>query len=259
MRISPYHPRAESLRIREKIVEGFRRGLVVLEGLAAHGRGEAFDYLIGEKTTRFAKRATRAAAAMMLMAEHPVISVNGNTAALVPGETVELARITGSNIEINLFHKTEKRLRRIARRLKAHGAKKVLGTEKEFFMRIPEVHSQRRVVDKRGIAKADVILVPLEDGDRTEGLKKLGKKVIAIDLNPLSRTARSAHITIVDNITRAMPLLIKECRALKGLSFEKIKKILESYDNEKNLRDSLAIMLRGLKRSTQELIRTSLK
>ena len=48
----PYnHPRAGSLHIREMLVEGLRNGIVAHEGLIAHGRGEAFDYLIGEKTT----------------------------------------------------------------------------------------------------------------------------------------------------------------------------------------------------------------
>ena len=33
------HPRAKSLLIREKLVEGFDKGLVAKEGLLAHGRG----------------------------------------------------------------------------------------------------------------------------------------------------------------------------------------------------------------------------
>ena len=45
------HPRAVSLRIREMLVDGLKDGLVVEEGLIAYGRGETFDYLIGEKTT----------------------------------------------------------------------------------------------------------------------------------------------------------------------------------------------------------------
>ena len=38
-------------------------------------------------------------------------------------------------------------------------------------------------------------------------LVKMGKKLITIDLNPLSRTAQTAHITIVDELTRCLPLL----------------------------------------------------
>ena len=50
-------------------------------------------------------------------------------------------------------------------------------------------------------------MVPLEDGDRTKALRKAGKIVITFDLNPLSRTAETANITIVDNVTRAVDLL----------------------------------------------------
>src|SRR3972149_519613 len=49
------HPRAKSLYIRERLVHGFDDGLVAKEGLMAHGRGEAFDYLLGEKTSKYAQ------------------------------------------------------------------------------------------------------------------------------------------------------------------------------------------------------------
>ena len=52
--IPPNHPRAKSLHIRELLVAGFKDGLVVPEGLIAHGRGEAFDYLLGEHTSEAA-------------------------------------------------------------------------------------------------------------------------------------------------------------------------------------------------------------
>ena len=39
-------------------------------------------------------------------------------------------------------------------------------------------------------------------------LRKAGKTVITFDLNPLSRTAHTANITIVDNVIRAIDLLI---------------------------------------------------
>ena len=61
MKISSSHPRLESLRIRERLVWGIKRGLTHQAGLLAHGRGEAFDYLLGEKTQRFAKKAIEAA------------------------------------------------------------------------------------------------------------------------------------------------------------------------------------------------------
>ena len=52
MNIPKSHPRFISLSIREKIVRGYNDGLVAKEGLLAHGRGEAFDYLVGEKTSK---------------------------------------------------------------------------------------------------------------------------------------------------------------------------------------------------------------
>ena len=78
------HPRAKSLLIREKLVNGFDNGLVAKEGLLAQGRGEAFDYLLGEKTGKAAKHAIKAAAAQLLLADMPVISVNGNKQHYVP-------------------------------------------------------------------------------------------------------------------------------------------------------------------------------
>jgi 4-phosphopantoate--beta-alanine ligase len=59
-------------------------------------------------------------------------------------------------------------------------------------------------VDRAGILAADVCLVPLEDGDRTEALRRVGKRVISIDLNPLSRTSRFADLPIVDELMRAL-------------------------------------------------------
>ena len=67
------HPRAKSLYTREMLVNGFRRGLVVPEGLIAHGRGEAYDYLLGERTTETAQHAIKAAAAILLLSNRPVI------------------------------------------------------------------------------------------------------------------------------------------------------------------------------------------
>jgi len=245
--VSPDHPRAKSLKIREKLAEGFRMGLVVPEGLAAHGRGEAFDYILGERTTEEARDAIDAAAAMLLLAKKPVISVNGNVAALVPGEMVELSRILNAKLEVNLFHGSKERYKAIAEHLVKHGAREVLGAEEEFSTTIDEVHSDRRRVDSRGIAIADVVLVPLEDGDRTEALKRLGKKVIAIDLNPMSRTALAADVTIVDNIVRASPLLIETVERMSAKSEKELKRVLENFDNSANLKKILEFMSKRLK------------
>jgi len=93
LNIPKSHPRFVSLSIREKIVKGYNDGLVAKEGLLAHGRGEAFDYLVGEKTSKTAKAAIKAAAVKLLSAQNPVISVNGNVAALCPKEIVQLANV----------------------------------------------------------------------------------------------------------------------------------------------------------------------
>jgi 4-phosphopantoate---beta-alanine ligase len=238
--IPPAHPRAKSLYTREMLVNGFRRGLVVPEGLIAHGRGEAYDYLIGERTTKIAQRAIRAAAAMLLLSKRPVISVNGNTAALCPDTVVELAKVTGAAIEVNLFYGAEEREMAIKAELEMHGAKEVLGVASAASARIPELQSQRRRVDPHGIYIADTVLVPLEDGDRAEALLRINKKVIAVDLNPLSRTSRAANITIVDNVVRAMPALVQAAWKLR--SSKSLKKIINNFDNNKNLLESLKII-----------------
>ena len=234
------HPRAKSLYIREMLVNGFKRGLVVPEGLIAHGRGEAYDYLIGEHTTKTAQRAIEAAAATMLLSRRPVISVNGNTAALCPNTAVELAGVAGAAIEVNIFYRTEEREKAIKAELELHGAKNVLGVGSKASARIPELQSERRRVDPDGIYAADTVLVPLEDGDRTEALIKMNKSVITIDLNPLSRTSRAANITIVDNVVRAMPALVEAVRKLRGTT--SLKKITDNFDNNKNLQESLKII-----------------
>ena len=242
--IPPGHPRASSLYTREALVDGYRRGLVAAEGLIAHGRGEAYDYLIGERTTKTAQRAARAAAATILLSRRPVISVNGNAAALCPNEIVQLAKVTDAAIEVNLFYRTKERERAIKAELERHGAENVLGVDERASATIPELQSERRRVDPDGIHSADTVFVPLEDGDRTEALVKMGKKVITVDLNPLSRTAKAAHITIVDNITRAMPAIIGAAREIKG--GRSLKKIVDGFDNKKNLRESAEIIRRGV-------------
>ncbi|MDQ5876613.1 MAG: phosphopantothenate/pantothenate synthetase [Thermoproteota archaeon] len=222
------------------LVNGFRRGLVVPEGLIAHGRGEAYDYLIGERTTKTAQLAIEAAAATMLLSSRPVISVNGNTAALCPNNAVELAKVAGAAIEVNIFYRTEEREKAIKAELELYGAKNILGVGSKASARIPELQSERRRVDPDGIFAADTVLVPLEDGDRTEALIKMNKKVITIDLNPLSRTSRAANITIVDNVVRAMPALVEAARKLSGTT--SLKKITDNFDNNKNLQESLKII-----------------
>lgn len=239
------HPRAGSLMTREKLVKGFKRSIVAAEGLIAHGRGEAFDYLLGERTPEPAQGSVRAAAAMLLLSKNAVLSVNGNAAALCPKEIVELAQVTGAKIEVNLFYRTEKRELAIKKELEKHGAERVLGVGRRASAKIPELSSERRRVDPEGIFAADTVFVPLEDGDRTEALSKMGKSVITVDLNPLSRTARAADITIVDNLVRAMPALVEKARTLKGKDERTLQQLIELFDNDENLTQSLDIIRGG--------------
>lgn len=240
------HPRLKSLYTREQLVNGFRNGLVVPEGLIAHGRGEAFDYMIGERTTEVALVAAKAASSTLLLARYPVISVNGNVAALCAKQIVELSNVTGAAIEVNLFYRTPEREIAIKKELKRNMAKAVLGVGFKASARIPGLQSQRKLVDPDGVYKADALLVPLEDGDRTEALVKMGKTVITIDLNPLSRTARAAHITIVDNIIRAIPEMIIAARQLRGEDRITMSKIIKEFDNKTNLAESLKIIQSGV-------------
>jgi 4-phosphopantoate---beta-alanine ligase len=237
------HPRLKSLLVRDKLVSGFERGLVVAQGLIAHGRGEAFDYLLGEQTTRTARGAITAGSAQLLLARHPVISINGNVAAICAKEIVELSKVTNAVLEVNLFYRDEKRERSIERELINNGAGKVYGVGSRGSARIPELHSERRRVDPDGIYLADVVIVPLEDGDRAEALVKMGKKIIAIDLNPISRTSRVAQITIVDNIIRVLPTMVSIARELRSLADEAtLTKIIKEFNNKKNLEQSLRIL-----------------
>lgn len=246
------HPRALSLQIRKKLSEQWMRGVVTSSGLIAHGRGEAFDYLLGERTSEAAVDATSAAAALLLTAQHPIISVNGNVAALAAEDIVRLSDVTGAKIEVNLFYRLDEREQAIEKLLKTAGANDILGVGNDASAVIPELRSERRRVDPDGILIADTVLVPLEDGDRTEALLRMQKQVIAIDLNPLSRTAQKASITIVDNITRATPRLVEAARELKRQDLRNSRKILKSFDNKENLSRSISLIRQRLSKIADE-------
>jgi 4-phosphopantoate--beta-alanine ligase len=238
------HPRYLSLLAREKLVTGFKKGLVASEGLIAHGRGECFDYLLGESTTGSARVAINVASAMLLLARYPVISVNGNVTALCVDQVCGLNRsLENSAVEINLFYYTKEREKLISEEFKKYGLTRIFGIEPENLVSIPELESNRRLVDRDGISKADVVFVPLEDGDRTMALKRMDKQVVTVDLNPLSRTSLSSDITIVDNIVRVIPQLI-ECVEYHGKhsSENDLKDLIESFDNLNGLREALEVM-----------------
>jgi 4-phosphopantoate--beta-alanine ligase len=244
------HPRYESLMTRHRIEEGVEKGITSQQGLIAQGRGEAFDYLLGERTTDSADDAERAAAAQLLLAEHAVLSVNGNVAALVPGEIVDLADATGADIEVNLFHRTDERIKAITDHLREHGAGAVKGLTADA--RIPGLTHERAKVDADGIGDADVVVVPLEDGDRAEALAAMGKTEIVIDLNPQSRSAQAAAIPVIDNIIRAIPNITAHAGDLRGRPREQLEAIVDDFDRKRALKAAERTIRGGLVRREQQ-------
>ena len=220
------HPRKQSLLFREKIAEAGKEGLIAPVAAIAHGRGEAFDYLLGEKTIDSAKKAIMLAAKLLLSAKHPVISVNGNTAVLAKDDLIKLAKELNCPIEINIFYRTEDRIEKLYNFLQNDEGVTILGKNPDSL--IPNLSSERAKSSKDGIFSADVVFVPLEDGDRCEALIKMSKKVIAVDLNPFSRTARTATLTIVDNVTRAVKLLVGDVIEIKN---KKLDTAVNSINN----------------------------
>ena len=233
------HPRYESLLLRDKVKNAFLDGYLADSGMIAHGRGETFDYLLGEKTVPAAEEAMKAAVASLLLAEHPVLSVNGNTTALAIDEVIELAKSTDSRIEINLFYRTEERVDKITKLFKDHGYEDILGTNYDDLYYFDKITNPRATASRQGIYIADVILVPLEDGDRAELLKEAGKKIICIDLNPLSRTSKMSDISIVDYVVRAIPEMTRLASEYKTKDEDFLLKIVNDFNNGENLKDSL--------------------
>ncbi len=243
-KIPESHPRYTSLMTREKISQAMKNGIVHETGLIAHGRGEAFDYLLGEKTIPQANIAEKVAAAALLCAKNPVISVNGNVVSLVAEDCISLTESISAKLEVNLFHRTEERIEKISKELSNYGAKNVYGQKADA--KIPGLEHDRALCDREGIFSADVVLVSLEDGDRCQALRDMGKTVIAIDLNPLSRTARTASITIVDNVTRAISNIEKWVNELKKFDKNELNNLVEMWDNERNLSEMVSFISKRL-------------
>ncbi|MBA2868266.1 4-phosphopantoate--beta-alanine ligase [Methanococcus maripaludis] len=247
MMVPESHPRYKSLLNRDRIVEAFESGVLAKGGMIAHGRGETFDYLIGESTTDIALNSIKVSAALLVLAENPVISVNGNSVALAKDEFVELAKELNGKIEVNLFYRTTEREEKIKDVFESdiENGIVLLGID-NADKQIPGIDHLRGKVSESGIYTSDVVLVPLEDGDRAEALVKMGKTVIAIDLNPLSRTARKSTISIIDELTRCIPLITEYVREYKKIDSTELLKIVENYDNEENLRNILNLISKRL-------------
>ncbi|CDG65278.1 4-phosphopantoate-beta-alanine ligase [Methanobacterium sp. MB1] len=244
----PNHPRYQSLLLRDKMANAYKEGILADTALIAHGRGEAFDYILGEKTNVAALNAIKAASAALLLAKNPVLSINGNTSVLAAEDIVKLAQILPAKVEINLFYRTPQRVMKVEEVLRKAGATEILGKEGDDYLPLEGLEGPRSRAHPEGVYKADVVLVPLEDGDRAEALVALGKTVITIDLNPLSRTAQTSSITIVDNIVRAIPLIIEEINKLKGCPVDELESIVREFDNKRNIASSLQLIVQYLER-----------
>ena len=221
------HPRRASLLARQSLVDAAAEGLLADSAMIAHGRGEAFDYLLSEATSESAMKAIREASARLLSAEHPVISVNGNTVVLAGEDLIRIAAVVGCPIEVNLYYRTPERVSGLLGRLSQQRDSVAAGAVPEGWRgdwrgavesvvllgsaadhSIPGLEGPRSKCCWDGIGCADVVLVPLEDGDRCEALVAAGKQVLVIDLNPLSRTSMTATVTIVDEVSRASSELL---------------------------------------------------
>lgn len=242
MEIPKDHPRYKSLMVREQLSRLVDEGLVNQTGLISHGRGEAFDYLMGEKTLKPSLEAEKAAAAFLLKAKRPLVCVNGNAAALNAPKLIELAETIPAPLEINLFHRTEERVEKLVKYMEKNGGKNILGRNPDA--RIPGLNHDRALCSKT-LFDCDAIVVPIEDGDRAEALVKMGKSVISIDINPLSRTSKTATVPVCDEMTRALENIISFVKELKGKDSE-IEKIVKSYDSGKNRKEVLSEIAKNL-------------
>ena len=232
MSVPKDHPRYKSLMVREHLAEMVEKGLVNPTGLISHGRGEAFDYLMGERTLQPSLEAEKVAAAYLLKAKRPLVCVNGNAAALDAKNLIKLSETIPAPLEINIFHRTPERMDLLIDYMESQGCKDVLGRVPEE--RIPGLNHDRALCT-RTLYDCDTIIVPIEDGDRAEALVRMGKVVISIDINPISRTSKTATVPISDELTRALENIIRFVDELRGRDDE-IERIISSYNNDDNRR-----------------------
>jgi len=243
----PSHPRYRSLLMRHRLEVAAKKGMLADSALIAHGRGEAYDYLLGETTIPSADAATRIALNALMQAEHPVLSVNGNVVALAGDEMLRLADKIGCPLEVNIFYRTPERMEALLSDLNERKGRlgldvDILGANPDAV--IPGLKGPRAKCESKGILRADVILVPLEDGDRCEALVAMGKTVIVIDLNPLSRSSQRGSITIVDELSRCLENMFE--MKTEGLPS------VESYDHHQTLQNALDTIADGMKNKFSE-------
>ena len=207
----PSHPRYRSLLMRHRLEIAAKKGMLADSALIAHGRGEAYDYLIGEQTIESADFATKVALRCLKEATHPVLSLNGNVVALAGDEMLQLAHLLDCPVEVNIFYRTPERMTALLSDLDERNKRLGLGVEilgANPDAEIPGLKGPRAKCESKGILQSDVLLVPLEDGDRCQALVAMGKTVIVIDLNPLSRSSQTGSITIVNEVTRCIAEMV---------------------------------------------------
>ena len=72
----------------------------------------------------------------------------------------------------------------------------------------------------------------------------MGKTVIVIDLNPLSRSSQRGRITIVDELSRCLENMLE-------MNTEGLPPV-ESYDHHQTLQDALNAIANGMKNKFSE-------
>tara|TARA_B100000579_G_C22719696_1_gene798769 strand:- start:234 stop:998 length:765 start_codon:yes stop_codon:yes gene_type:complete len=239
----PSHPRYDSLLKRHMLEKAAKKGMLAGSALIAHGRGEAYDYLLGEQTIQSAMSATKFALQNLINSKKSVISLNGNTTAIAGIELMKLASAINCPIEVNIFYRTPERMNILLSHLESINDEfglnvKILGANPDSL--IPGLEGPRAKCCYEGIFSSDVILVPLEDGDRCEALVAMGKTVIVVDLNPLSRSSRKASITIVDEISRVANNMLSLIEKDEYLDEE------FNYDNDEIIKNSINYITNSL-------------
>ena len=238
----PSHPRYRSLLMRHRLEVAAKKGMLADSAMIAHGRGEAYDYLLSERTIPSAHVASQIALQVLMQAERPVLSVNGNVVALAGDEMLKLADKIGCPLEVNIFYRTPERMDALLKDLNERKERldlnvDILGANPNAT--IPGLKGPRAKCESKGILQADAILVPLEDGDRCEALVAMGKTVIVIDLNPLSRSSQRGSITIVDELSRCLENML-------SMDSEQLPS-LETYNHNQTLQDALDAIVEGMK------------
>jgi len=81
----------------------------------------------------------------------------------------------------------------------------------------------------------------------------MGKTVISIDLNPLSRTSRMSTISIVDNLTRALGNMAKFAREMRQENTDELLNLITTYDNKRVLSEAISEIEENLKAIAVEM------